>query len=46
MTRSKVEGGAETSITDEAFTAVVMTIAIGESILSFPLSGDMNDIQL
>lgn len=35
MTRGEAKGAAETSITDEAFTAVVMTIGMGESILSF-----------
>lgn len=42
MTRGDVEGGAETSITDEASTAVVMTIAMAESKDPLlPLSGDL-----
>lgn len=42
MTRGKVERSSETSITDEAFKAVVMTIAMAQNEDPFlSLSGDL-----
>lgn len=37
MTRKGAEGSPETSITDEVFTAVVMTIVMGKRSYAFPL---------
>lgn len=37
MTRNEAEGSPETSITDEVFTAVVMTIVMGERSYAFHL---------
>lgn len=44
MTRGEAEGSPETSITDEAFTAVVMTIVMGERSSPSPLRR-LTDIQ-